>query len=91
MNDVIEHLDNPFEALNLIEKNLGPNGILIFTTLNMDSIVPKIMRSKYHWIMPMHKYYFSNSTLRYFLKANNLIIACNLILLTFHFKYNLKG
>ena len=74
MNDVIEHLDNPFEALNLIEKNLGPNGILIFTTLNMDSIVPKIMKSKYHWIMPMHKYYFSNSTLRYFLKANNLDI-----------------
>ena len=74
MNDVIEHLDNPFNAMNLIEKKLEPNGILIFTTFNMDAIVPKIMRGKYHWIMPMHKFYFSNSTLRYFLKANNMDI-----------------
>ena len=71
MSDVIENLDDPFNTLSLIEKNLEPNGILIFTTFNMDAIVPKIMRSKYHWIMPMHKFYFSNSTLRYFLKANN--------------------
>ena len=74
MSDVIEHLDNPFNTLNLIEKNLEPNGILIFTTFNMDSIVSKIMKSKYHWIMPMHKFYFSNSTLRYFLRANNMDI-----------------
>ena len=74
MSDVIEHLDDPFNTLRLIEKNLEPNGILIFTTFNMDAIVPKIMRSKYHWIMPMHKFYFSNSTLRYFLKANNMDI-----------------
>ena len=72
MNDVIEHLDNPFNAMNLIEKKLEPSGILIFTTFNMDAIVPKIMRSKYHWIMPMHKFYFSNANLRYFLKINNM-------------------
>ena len=74
MSDVIEHLDNPFNTLNLIEKNLEPNGILIFTTFNMDSMVSKIMKSKYHWIMPMHKFYFSNSTLRHFLRANNMDI-----------------
>ena len=74
MNDVIEHLDNPFKALSLIEKNLEPNGLLIFTTFNIDAIIPKIMRGKYYWIMPMHKFYFSNSTLRYFLKTNNMDI-----------------
>ena len=68
MSDVIEHLDNPFNVLSLIEKNLEPNGIFIFTTMNMDALLPKIMRGKYHWIMPQHKFYFSNSTLRYFLK-----------------------
>ena len=72
MNDVIEHLDDPFQALNLIEKNLKPDGVLIFTTFNIDSILPKIMKSKYHWIIPMHKFYFSNSTLKFFLKANNM-------------------
>ena len=74
MSDVIEHLDNPFNVLSLIEKNLEPNGIFIFTTMNMDASLPKIMKSKYHWIMPQHKFYFSNSTLRYFLKRNNMDI-----------------
>ena len=40
--------------------------------MNMDALLPKIMRGKYHWIMPQHKFYFSNSTLRYFLKRNNM-------------------
>ena len=74
MSDVIEHLDNPFVTLKLIEKHLNPNGILIFTTFNMDAIVPKIMGRKYHWIMPMHKFYFSNTTLRHFLNNNNMDI-----------------
>ena len=72
MNDVIEHLDNPFETLELIEKHLNPEGYLIFTTFNMDAIVPKIMGGRYHWIMPMHKFYFSNANLKYFLKINNM-------------------
>ena len=72
MTDVIEHLDKPFETLNLIQRNLKPNGILILSTFNIDSMIPKIMRSKYYWIIPMHKYYFSNSTLKYFLNKFNL-------------------
>ena len=72
MNDVIEHLDDPFKTLELIGKHLKPNGILIFTTCDMDAIVPKIMGGRYHWIMPMHKFYFSNTNLRYFLKINNM-------------------
>ncbi len=72
MNDVIEHLDDPFKSLKLIEKNLEFNGILIFTTFNIDSIFAKILKSNYHWIMPMHKFYFSNSTLKFFLKSSNM-------------------
>ena len=72
MTDVIEHLDKPFDTINLIEKNLKPGGVLILSTFNMDSIVPRIMKSKYYWIIPMHKYYFSSSTLRYFLNKSNL-------------------
>jgi len=74
MNDVIEHLDNPFEVLKFIEKHLQEDGILIFTTCDMDSIVPKIMRENYHWVMPMHKFYFSNKNLKYFLKINNMTL-----------------
>ncbi len=48
MCDVIEHLDDPFKTLDLIQKKLVNNGILIFSTFNMDSIVPRLMKSKYH-------------------------------------------
>ncbi len=72
MNDVIEHLDDPFKTLELIGKHLKTNGILIFTTCDMDALVPKIMKGRYHWIMPMHKFYFSNANLKYFLKINNM-------------------
>jgi len=62
MTDVIEHLDRPFYTIDLIEKNLKPDGILILSTFNMESIIPRIMGYKYYWIIPMHKYYFSNSS-----------------------------
>tara|TARA_Y100001960_G_C14654181_1_gene817491 strand:+ start:372 stop:1262 length:891 start_codon:yes stop_codon:yes gene_type:complete len=75
MSDVVEHLDDPFQIFKLIEKNLKPDGILIFTTFNIDSFVPKIMGRKYHWIMPMHKFYFSNNTIKYLLKNNNMEIT----------------
>ena len=74
MSDVIEHLDNPFNILNLIEKKLESKGIFIFTTMNMDALLPRVMRGKYHWIMPQHKFYFSNSTLKHFLKRSNMNI-----------------
>jgi len=64
MTDVIEHSDNPFELLSLIEKNLNKNGKLILSTFNFDSLFSKIMGKNYPWIIPMHKYYFSNTTLK---------------------------
>ena len=64
MTDVIEHSDNPFELLSLIEKSLNKNGKLILSTFNFDSLFSKIMGKNYPWIIPMHKYYFSNTTLK---------------------------
>jgi len=72
MTDVIEHLDNPFEVLTLIDKNLAEGGQLILSTFNFDSIFSKIMGKKYPWIIPMHKYYFSNTTINNCLDKSNL-------------------
>ena len=74
MTDVIEHLDNPFLVLSLIEKNLNHNGKFIFSTFNFDSYFSKIMGKNYPWIIPMHKYYFSNSTLKNALHRANLCL-----------------
>ena len=72
MTDVIEHSDNPFELLSLIEKSLNKNGKLILSTFNFDSLFSKIMGKNYPWIIPMHKYYFSNTTLKNALTESKL-------------------
>ena len=74
MADVIEHFSNPFKMLEIIEKILKPDGLLIFTTYNMDSLYAKITGKKYHWILPMHLFYFSNKTLKNIFLENNLKI-----------------
>ena len=74
MADVIEHFSNPFKMLEIIEKILKPDGILIFTTFNMDSLYAKITGKNYHWILPMHLFYFSNKTLKNICLENNLKI-----------------
>ena len=74
MTDVIEHFPDPFEALELIEKILNTDGLLIFTTFNMDSLYAKITGRNYHWILPFHLFYFSNRTLKKLCLENNLEI-----------------
>lgn len=74
MSDVIEHLDRPFEVLSLIEKNLNVGGKLILSTFNFDSFFSKVMGRRYPWIIPMHKYYFSNITIKNVLKKYNLFL-----------------
>ena len=72
--DVIEHLDDPFQFLLLISKNLKKDGKFIFTTFDMDTFFPKLTNKNYHWIMPMHKFYFSKKTLDYWCKISGLKI-----------------
>ena len=74
MADVIEHFSNPFKMLETIETILKPEGLLIFTTYNMDSLYAKITGKHYHWILPMHLFYFSNKTLKNICLENNLKI-----------------
>ena len=64
MSDVVEHLDDPFHIFEYLEKNLKEDGTLIFTTFNMDSLVPKILGRNYHWILPMHKFLFFKQNIK---------------------------
>ena len=72
MFDVLEHLDDPNAILNLCSKNLKKDGRLICSTMNMDSIFAKVTGRYYPWIIPMHKFYFSNNSVKKFLNKNNL-------------------
>lgn len=71
MFDVIEHLDDPISVINICSKNLNQNGRLIITTMNMDSFFAKITGKYYPWIIPMHKFYFTNYSMKKYLEKNN--------------------
>ena len=70
MSHVIEHLDNPFDNLRMIRNAMNEKSVFIFSTYNMDSIIAKLLGKHYHWIMPMHKFYFTKSFLKNFMENN---------------------
>ena len=72
MSHVIEHLDHPFEDLKKIRDKMTESSIFIFSTYNMDSFIARVLGKHYHWIMPMHKFYFSKSFLKKFMNDNGL-------------------
>tara|TARA_B100000767_G_scaffold31147_2_gene26747 strand:- start:3344 stop:4240 length:897 start_codon:yes stop_codon:yes gene_type:complete len=74
MSDVIEHFSDPFKIIKLINEMLNPDGLLIFTTYNIDSFYAKITGKNYHWILPYHLFYFSNKTLKNICLENNIEI-----------------
>ena len=71
MFDVIEHSDDPKKIIKLCNDNLNKNGILIISTMNMDSLTAKILGKNYPWVMLMHKFYFTNNSLKKILEQNN--------------------
>ena len=66
--DVIEHVANPNQMIRDINTLLKEGGFFIFSTINIDSLLAKIMGKKWHWIMDMHLYYFTHQSLSKLLK-----------------------
>jgi 2-polyprenyl-3-methyl-5-hydroxy-6-metoxy-1,4-benzoquinol methylase len=75
MFDVIEHLDDPKEVIKICSKHLNMNGRIIISTMNMDSIFAKLTGKYYPWIISMHKFYFTDKSMKKLLNTNNLEIS----------------
>ena len=64
IGDVIEHVENPVEILNIVNRILGGEGIIMIVTPNFDSfIVRKLQIKPYE-----HLLYFNETSLRNLLK-----------------------
>lgn len=51
--EIIEHLENPFHFLANLKHNLKPNGVIIITTPNVDSILDRVW-----YFLSGHPFYF---------------------------------
>jgi len=67
MWDVLEHLDDPMQALIICKETLKEGGILAMSTVNIGSLYAKILGKRWPWLMTMHIYYFDKSTIRKYL------------------------
>ena len=63
MWDVIEHVDDPTAELRKACHLLKPNGWLVVHTMDVDSLVARLMGPRWPWLMDMHLHYFSQATL----------------------------
>lgn len=71
MLDVLEHFTDPFAELVEVKRILKPKGLMVVNTPNGQSVLAKILKTKWHLIFPPeHLFYFSPKNLEMFLVKN---------------------
>lgn len=70
MWDVIEHMDSPSEELARAFAVLKPGGTIVVHTMDIDSLIARLMGKRWPWLMDMHVQYFSQKTLAQMLENN---------------------
>jgi 2-polyprenyl-3-methyl-5-hydroxy-6-metoxy-1,4-benzoquinol methylase len=63
MWDVIEHLTDPINELQEVNRVLKKDGLVCIHTMNIESLFARLMGPRWPWLMEMHLYYFSPWTL----------------------------
>ncbi len=70
MWDVIEHVADPSGEIGKAYNLLAPGGWLVVHTMDIGSLVAKLMGPRWPWLMDMHIHYFTQKTLGQMLKQN---------------------
>jgi 2-polyprenyl-3-methyl-5-hydroxy-6-metoxy-1,4-benzoquinol methylase len=64
MWDVIEHVKDPDKYIDIISNIIRPGGLMILSTGNIESIMFKVQKKKWHLLIPpKHLFYFSPKTI----------------------------
>lgn len=62
--EVIEHIENPKLFFKELTRILKPGGLLLLQTANFDGWQAKLEGSNYHYYMPGHVFYYSDTILK---------------------------
>ena len=68
MWDVIEHVSDPLEALQVCNHVLKPGGTLVLSTVDAGSAYARLLGKYWPWLMKMHLYYFDRCTMTEYLR-----------------------
>lgn len=66
--DAIEHVISPVDYLNMANKLIKKDGLLVISTMNYSSMFAQLTGRKWPWLMPMHLYYFTPEVMAVALK-----------------------
>lgn len=75
MWDVIEHLANPNAEVAKAFQRLKPGGWLVVHTMDIDSLIARLLGARWPWLMDMHIQYFSQKTLAQLLENNGFQVV----------------
>lgn len=70
MIEVFEHITNPEETISALSEILRPGGLLVIQTANFLGQQAKKEKSKYHYYLPGHFFYYSTKNLRMLLNRH---------------------
>jgi 2-polyprenyl-3-methyl-5-hydroxy-6-metoxy-1,4-benzoquinol methylase len=62
--DVLEHFADPVTELREMHRILSAEGTLVFSTLMIDNWFPRATGKHWPWLMDMHLFYFTESSIR---------------------------
>lgn len=75
MWDVIEHVADPSGEIGKAYGLLKPGGWVVIHTMDITSLVARLMGARWPWLMDMHIHYFSQKTLRKMLEKNGFQVV----------------
>ncbi len=92
MFDVLEHMTNPFREMLEARLTLKSGGLLVINTPNGQSLLSKIMKTRWHLVVPPeHLFYFSPQNLSEYLGKNGFeILYTGSVSKKFTFSYIFK-
>jgi SAM-dependent methyltransferase len=91
MLDVLEHLRDPSAALARIRGAMDDEGLLVLSTVNVDSIHGRLRGERWPWFIRSHLHYFRPPTLCAMLAhAGFEVVEWDVVPRSFHLSYLVK-